>query len=66
MQVTLLSAVSSMQISDEFVVLGSQPLTGVVDRLHCVAAANLASLNKQGSGGSFLFMEVRHCRLTHV
>jgi hypothetical protein len=43
---------------DEFLVLGSQPLSVLVDKLHCVARANLEAVGKAGSGGSYIFIEV--------
>jgi hypothetical protein len=45
-------------LSDDLLLLGSQPLSALRDAIHCVAQANLAAANMQGSGGAYFFAEV--------
>jgi len=52
---------SLAQVVDEFLVLGTQPLTVLHDNLLCLAGAHLHAVGAEGSGGAYLFAEVRVC-----
>ena len=50
-----------LQLIDEFLVLGSQPLTVLHDHLHCLAGAHLHAVGADGSGAAYLYAEVCVC-----
>lgn len=54
------------QVVDEFLVLGSQPLTVLHDNLHCLAGAHLHAIGAEGSGAAYFYAEVQYVPLLHT
>lgn len=54
------------QVVDEFLLLGSQPLSALHDALGCVAGDNLAAAGRGGAGSAYLFAEVGPGVVLHV
>mmetsp|Transcript_12865 Transcript_12865/g.35058 ORF Transcript_12865/g.35058 Transcript_12865/m.35058 type:complete len:343 (+) Transcript_12865:2-1030(+) len=57
LNVTIHAAMKRNVVADEFLVLGSQPLTALHDHLHCLAGAHLHAVGGEGSGAAYFYAE---------